>query len=98
MKPYRKFRTQNVDLDRVQDRVSDTFSQFISNPLLDGVFVSVEFTGAETKDINHLLARQPLGWFVTDTTGAATIYRSAWNNRTLTLTSDAATIAKIYVF
>lgn len=98
MKPYRKFRTQNVDLDRVQDRVADTFQQFVSNPLLDGIIIDVTFDSPSTKEISHLLSRQPLGWFLVDNTAAATVYRSAWSSRTLTLVSDSATTLKVYVF
>lgn len=49
--------------------------------------------------INHKLGRTQQGWVITDVNGAATIYRSAaFNNKTLTLTSNAAVTVNIEVF
>lgn len=99
MNPYRRFRTKDIDLNRVQDRVEDTFRQFVSNPLLDGVFIDVVFpSGSLTQEINHTLTRQPLGWIVVDVDAAETLHRDSWNNRTLTLTASGAVSAKLYVF
>lgn len=49
--------------------------------------------------INHKLGRTQQGWFLSDIQGAATIYRSAaFNDLTLTLTSNAAVTVNIGVF
>lgn len=49
--------------------------------------------------VNHLLGRQLQGWYLTDINGSASIYRSQPKDPlTLTLTSDAAVIADIFVF
>lgn len=49
--------------------------------------------------INHLLGQKQQGWFLTDIDGAATVYRSQpFNDKTLTLTSNAAVTVSIGVF
>jgi hypothetical protein len=49
--------------------------------------------------INHLLGRVQQGWIVSDITAAAMIYRSQpFNNKTLTLTSNAACTVNLVVF
>ncbi len=49
--------------------------------------------------INHKLGRTMQGWFLTDITGIAAIYRSSpFNDLTLTLTSNAAVTVSIGVF
>jgi hypothetical protein len=49
--------------------------------------------------INHKLGRKLQGWILTDTNGAATVYRSAPKDaKTLTLTSTAAITCNILVF
>jgi hypothetical protein len=48
--------------------------------------------------INHGLQRQPQGWFLTDNNADATIWRSAWNSLTLTLTASANATVNIWVF
>ena len=98
MKPYRKIRTKDSDLSRVQDRVADTFTTVLQNAIIDGTFVDVVFSGAGTVEVNHLLSRQPLGWIIVDITTACQVHRDSWDARTLTLTSDAATTVKLYVF
>jgi hypothetical protein len=53
--------------------------------------------GATT--INHLLSRKQQGWMIADVNAAATIYRSQpLNDKTLTLTSNAACLISIWVF
>jgi hypothetical protein len=49
--------------------------------------------------INHRLGRKPQGYVIADINAAATIYRSQpFDALTLTLTSNAAAIATIWVF
>lgn len=49
--------------------------------------------------INHLLGDLMQGWAIVDINGAAAIYRSApFNDKTLTLTSNAAVTVDIEVF
>ncbi len=57
-------------------------------PLVSGVNV-----------INHLLGRSPIGWVVSDTNAAVTVYRSKpFNNLTLTLTSSGAAVVSLLIF
>ena len=98
MKPYRKFRTKDIDLSRVQDRVDDAITPILTNPLIGGIFIEVSFPSAGTVDITHRLGRQPLGWVITDITAAASIHRVSWDSKTLTLESSAVTSIKLYLF
>jgi hypothetical protein len=51
-----------------------------------------------SRTVSHGLGRIPTGWRVIDIDAAATIYRSAWTDKTLTLVSDAAGGAVVEVF
>lgn len=52
-----------------------------------------------TNVINHLLGQTQQGWFLVDIQGPATIYRSAaFNNLTLSLTSNAVVTVSIGVY
>ncbi len=74
------------------------------NPIIASPLSSVSIleninliNGATT--INHGLGRTLKGWFLTDINGVATVYRSQpFNDKTLTLTSNAIVTTSIGVF
>lgn len=84
---------------RVNDAVQDALRTPLQCPLLDGVQVAVSIGTSDTV-VEHRLGRQPLGWFVVDseTSGAWSLRRSAWDERTLTLIATAAFTGAIWVF
>lgn len=48
---------------------------------------------------NHQLGRVPKGWIVVDSSGVASIFRSApMNNLTMTLTSSAVVLVSLEIF
>lgn len=71
----------------------------LTNPMNDvSILTNVSLRNGVTV-VNHLLGHMMNGWFITDINGAATIYRSAGlNDKTLTLTSNAAVTVNIGVF
>lgn len=71
----------------------------LANPLNNvSILENVALINGATT-INHFLGRQMQGWFITDINGAATIYRSQpMNDKTLTLTSNAAVTVNLGVF
>ena len=63
--PYKRIRTSNADLNRVQDAVQATFASLNLCPLLDGVLLrDVSIPNVNTK-VPHTLGRVPLGYIVT---------------------------------
>lgn len=74
------------------------------NPVLDIPFLAgLQLTNISLINgatvINHKLQRQMQGWFITDVSAAATIYRSQpFNQTTLTLTCGAAVVVNLWVF
>lgn len=71
----------------------------LANPLVDGILLkNVALDNGETQ-INHLLGRKPLGWFLVDQNAAASIYRAQpMTILTLTLFSDSAVTVSLWVF
>ncbi len=70
----------------------------IACPLLRGRAVTVTLpVGSVT--FNHLLARLPQGMLVTDQLGAApSFFRTAWTDRSITLTSAVACTVTFWVY
>lgn len=90
---------QRLPLEMMQTQWASQIDPLLVNPLASGLLLKNIVLASGANVINHLLSRQPQGWFVTDTNAAVTIYRSQpFNSSTLTLTSSGAATVSLYVF
>lgn len=99
----RKVFTGNYELSKVQDNVSEAFSQlFQKNPILNGVFISDVSLSTSDLEINHGLGRDYQGYLVVELHGNATVYTSPTANPRpqdqIILRASTTVTAKIYVF
>lgn len=93
------FKDDNLNLMLMQTKWKSDLDPIIKNSLLSGFAINGTHLANGVTVINHLLSRMMVGWFITDVNAAATIYRSQpLNNKTLTLTSNAACIVNLWVF
>ncbi len=77
---------------------AQTLNPVLANPILQGKPLAVTLIEG-TVTIPHGLGRMMIGWFQTDINGIAQYYRSKpFNASNLTLTSNAAAIASLWVF
>ena len=78
---------------------SSILNPLIANPLNNVTVLPTVSLTTGVNNVNHLLGRNPQGWFLIDIQGPAQIYRSAaYNPKTLVLTSDANVTVSIGVF
>lgn len=94
-----QYQTSDQALTLMQNSWAAQLNPVISNVLVRGLLLTnVALINGATV-INHLLSRTQQGWMIVDQNGAAQIYRSApLNNKTLTLTSNAAVTVSLWVF
>jgi len=88
-------------LPQMQIQWAAALNPVIGNSIVNGLQLSNVSLANGTTVLNHLLARNMLGWFVTDVQGAATIYRpktAPFNSKTLTLVSSAAVTCNLWVY
>jgi hypothetical protein len=99
MKPFRKlYFRENEDVTRLQESTAEAFRElekdrFLSRQTISGISVSTAGTM-----IRHSLGRQPLGWKVTDQTADARVWRSSWDNETLTLDCSSTVTISLEVW
>lgn len=87
------------DMSRLQDALGTTINKIVKKDVIDGAQLSNLSIGTAAVRISHTLGRQPLGWIVTDIDKNANIYRTAWDSKTITLTSSAAaTTVSLWVY
>lgn len=83
----------------MQTQWASELTPILKNPLNNVSILSNVNLKSGNNVINHLLGKKQQGWFLTDVQGAATIYRSeAFNDKTLTLISNANVTVNIGVF
>lgn len=72
----------------------------LAMPMLNGNQINnVSLAATTPLAINHLLGRVPQGWFLTDNTGNAVIWRTkAFSQYTITLEASSATTISLWVF
>ena len=90
--------TGDGNLKTIQDNVQDALAKISHTPFQAGILFSNVSLASGSTQISHKLGRQPQGWVVTDLNGAATIYRSSWDSKYITLSSSAAVTASLWVF
>jgi len=83
-----------------QTKWAATINPILALPILNGNMIdSIFLTASTPKAINHLLGRMPQGWFLTDNSKNAVIWRSAeFNQFTITLEASADTTISFWVF
>lgn len=88
-----------LNWDMAQDRWATELQPIINLPPNQGRLIkNVPLINGVTV-VSHKLGRVQQGWIIADQDAAAQIYRSAaFNNLTLTLTSNAAVNINIWVF
>lgn len=86
--------------DLAQTKWSSILNPILALPILNGNQVnSVALVANKPLAINHLLQRLPLGWFLTDNTANATIWRTvAFTALTITLEASADTTISFWIF
>lgn len=79
---------------------SSILNPLIANTITQGLQIDAIYLTANTPlAINHGLERSPIGWFLTDITTAANVFRAdVFNPTNITLEASANTVISIWVY
>lgn len=85
--------------DLLQNQWKNILDPIVANPIVQGqALTGIALTTSATT-VPHKLGRTQQGWFVTDLSAAATIYRTGdFNNANMVLTASAACTVSLWVF
>jgi hypothetical protein len=93
---------QQLDWNMAQNRWASILNPVVNSPIVNGRMLTNVALINGTTIVNHGLGRTLQGWIIAGINGAATIYDNQTTNQlkdlTLSLTSNAAVIAQIWVF
>jgi hypothetical protein len=89
-----------LDWELANPKWAATINPILALPILNGTMIdTINLTSGVPLAINHLLQRNPQGWFLVDNTANASVWRTQpFNKNTLTLQSSATTTISIWVF
>lgn len=92
IQPPIRVQTGDRLLNAVQDAILLPLRQVLDFEELKGAsLVSLTLTTTPST-ISHGLGRRPIGWRVTDKTTSGDVYRTAWDERTISLRSAAGSV------
>lgn len=93
------FKDPNKNIMLMQTSWKAAITPIINNEINQGILlINVPLINGVTV-VNHLLGRKMQGWMLADVDASASIYRSQpLNDKTLTLTSNAACNVALWVF
>jgi len=84
------------------DNLMAALEPLLSNNRCLSTTQSVDLTAATPEVIDHKLTigigKTPNGWQIIDIDAAATVYRSAWDDKTITLVASANCTVQLEVF
>lgn len=89
----------NLPWELANSKWAQSINPILAIPMLSGKEIQGVKLVTGVNVFSHKLGRQPQGWYHTDLTAAATIFRSApFDKDTLTLTSSANCEVSIWIF
>jgi hypothetical protein len=93
----RRINTTNQDLQLIQGNIQAAFQQLQSLPLVDGSEVKEVSIGTSPTQVAHGLGLQPSKWVLTDIQADARVWRTAWDDKFLTLQASAQVTVSLWV-
>lgn len=93
------FKSDDQTFQLLQSKWKSQLDGLLDNPILNGQILEGIVLAIGTNNIDHMLSRKQQGWFVTDTNASVQVFRSMpFNNKTLTLNSNAVATINLLVF
>lgn len=90
IKAFKVINTDNPDLKFIQDNVDYSLKSVAVQPMISGNFLSDVSLSSTVKNVEHLLNRPWVGFFVTKSKADVNVY---WDNSTDSNKQKASTIA-----
>jgi hypothetical protein len=89
--------TGQTQLDRIQANITKAFNSVIGPFIGGNILPGITLTANTPLAINHGLGRQPVIWTLTDNNAAAIIYRTKWDQNTITLEANGNCVISIWI-
>lgn len=86
-------------LDLLQNQWKSILDPVVANPIVQGLQLSSIALTTSATTVPHTLGRVQQGWFITDYSAAATVFRTgSFNTTNMVLTASAPVTVAIWVY
>lgn len=97
LQPLKKINGQTYELQKTIEYQQEFTAQLLALVFLKGNLLDITVTTTATA-FSHGLGVIPQGFLVFDKTANADIWRTSWDDKTITLDATATVSAKVWVF
>jgi hypothetical protein len=97
LQPLKKINGQSYELQKTIEYSQEFVAQLLVLNFLKGNLLDIALTTTATA-YPHGLGTTPQGFIIFDKNANADIWRTAWDDRTITLDASATVNAKVWVF
>lgn len=95
---FARVRSGSPAVELLQDALVRFFRSLEVNPSLDGRSLTVTVVAGTPIRVLHGLGRTPVGWHLEDIRVASTVFRTAWDNDSITFDASVNCTVSIWVF
>lgn len=97
LKPYKKLTGTDYELSKTIQYTEEFIQQLIPNPFIVGNIIEISVSTTATA-FNHNLQSTPSGWIILDKNANVDVWRTAWNDKTITLDATGSATIKLWIF
>lgn len=95
--PLKSFQSADYEMSKAQAYVKEFASQLTETPFIRGKIFTINLSPGNNS-IQHKLRSIPSGWFILDKNAATDIWRTGWDDLSITLNSTNAVSISLWVF
>jgi hypothetical protein len=97
LKPYKKLTGLDFELSKTVQYTEEFLAQLTSLNFLVGNLIEISVTTTATS-FEHKIGKTPVGWIIFDKNTNSNVWRTAWDDRSITLQASLASTIKVWVF
>lgn len=97
LKPFKKLNGLKYELSKTVQYTEEWINQFKNIEFLSGVVIETQVSTTATK-LNHGLSSMPVGWILLDKTANIDVWRTDWDDKSITLDASGTGTIKVWVF
>jgi hypothetical protein len=98
LKEFKRVAGATEEVAKLQARLYEFFTQFIDNPLLNGVQLTKIELGTTAVNVDHKLGRECQGWIITNKNANADVWQTDSSKSSIVLQASANVVVDLWVF
>lgn len=98
IKEFKRVAGATEEVAKLQTRLNEFFTQFIDNPLLNGVLLKQIELDTTAVNVDHKLGRECQGWIIINKNADANVWQTGATKSAITLKANVGVVVDLWVF